>query len=123
MAFMFTEAQERWIGALEAGQFEQCTEYLQVGDRYCCLGLACALFSQELGLASHDSDLLGCRYYDEEKSELPEKVQRHLGLRSPIGRARDRTAHEDLSTLNDMGASFAEIARLLRSHPDQYFES
>lgn len=35
------EAQERWLTALESGDYEQTTRRLRRWDAYCCLGVAC----------------------------------------------------------------------------------
>ena len=37
--FKFTEAEERWLAALESGDYGQCYGTLQRDGRYCAIGL------------------------------------------------------------------------------------
>lgn len=126
--FEFGPLQTKWLDALESGQFLQTDGELRAEDsdgkmRYCCLGVAnevCQLgenwndpvledtFS-ELGLFDSNGstrkgvDLAGELHYKLTFSEKNEQKR-------------------TLTQLNDNGASFREIARILRAHPEDYFK-
>lgn len=48
---MKTDIKERWIAALESGEYEQGRGYLKTSaegvDKFCCLGVLCDLYSKE----------------------------------------------------------------------------
>lgn len=46
---MKAEIKERWLLALESGDYKQSTGQLKRGDRFCCLGVLCDLHADETG--------------------------------------------------------------------------
>ena len=46
---MMNENAKKWVKALRSGEFEQGTGYLRKGDKFCCLGVACAVYQDEVG--------------------------------------------------------------------------
>jgi hypothetical protein len=92
---------KKWVAALRSGKYKQVKERLTNGKGgYCCLGVACKLKSLprfRYGLSyfyssvAHNNDLL-----------LPREIRQDIGL--------DEYFQTELSSMNDEGSSFKEIA-------------
>lgn len=115
-----TDPQKRWIKALRSGQYKQGKHQLHSGDKFCCLGVACDLFKEELELDTREAEMLGCEekctVYDSEWTVLPDVVQEHLDLKTIDG--SPTLSEEDtfsLVSLNDGGMSFSQIADRLET--------
>lgn len=110
-----------WIDALRSGLYQQTVGHLNQGDNYCCLGVACEVYQQEVGdLTIVRSAIDGIRSYDGDPKLLPEKVRKWLGLTANDG------AYEEgsLVSLNDSrGYSFEDIADLIETDPEGLFET
>lgn len=95
----------KWVTALRSGEYKRDTGYLQTRKGYCCLGVACKLFTPELIMNSTG------RLY----GGLPE-IQPH----SPrwlidINHNFLNIAGQELSIMNDSDKfSFDEIADMLQ---------
>lgn len=46
---MKPEIKQKWIEALTSGKYEQGRGNLRTGDKYCCLGVLCDLYTKEKG--------------------------------------------------------------------------
>lgn len=112
---------EKWVKALRSGDYKQGQFNLNKDGKFCCLGVACELFKDELklevtvirvGRANY-----GATKYNGVASDLPEEVMNYLGLKSPYGNFRGGS----LAALNDVGTSFNEIADLIESKPKGLF--
>jgi hypothetical protein len=110
-----------WIEALESGEYKQAVSYLSIHGLYCCLGVACEVAIKhgvEVTRAYRDEIV----QYDGDHSLLPPSVQKWLGLRCNDGGFE--VAHDDwieevnLATLNDEGATFQEIANVIRENAE-----
>ena len=116
---MNKEIKERWVAELRSGDYLQGTDNLKYDcngeTRYCCLGVLTELYAQEHGIKfTGDEDEL--KYENGEL--LCEAVQIWAGLEShdPVvsfihlrGSASTNNV-KGLSSINDDGYSFAEIA-------------
>lgn len=123
------ENRKAWVDALLSGDFRQGTGVLsrRYGDsdvRHCCLGVACTMHP---GLEVVFGDGRAIANYAESSpyaSSLPKRppynrylppvVTGALGLSSSRGRFR---TSESLSSMNDRGATFIEIARTIEAEP------
>jgi hypothetical protein len=94
-----------WLKALESGEFKQTTGWLQDGDSYCCLGVACRV-------SGIKHRIRGCTL------DAHPGVQTWLGLRDCFG---SPTVGQPLVNLNDRGTTFKEIAQTVRANPENYF--
>lgn len=121
-----TEAQERWVAALESGNYKQGHTHLRQDDYYCCLGIACEVFREELGLRV-DRDRDGCTRYNHQSVYLPYKVVQHLRLRpgaALVGPLRPefQPVEQVLAGLNDSGNyDFLAIAGFIRDNAERIF--
>lgn len=103
-----------WVDALRSGQYPQGRYSLQGEDgRFCCLGVLCDLAKKE-EVCSHvvDKSLFGTfNMYDGEEEFLPESVMEWADI---VG--NPMVAGNFLTTHNDRGTPFAEIADLIDKH-------
>jgi len=108
---------KRWVEALRSGEYEQGRNWLRRGDRYCCLGVACDIAADDLGLERTSNGWRGGRAY------LPPVVQRWLGLATRMGEfIEPETGWQgSLVVLNDKFTPFAEIADLIEAEPEGLF--
>lgn len=116
-----TDLQERWLAALESGEYAQTQGQLFRGGAYCPLGVACVVMGdpQPYGhaLIPEQVNELGLRGVDGDFYE-PWYVQIDNTLR------RDATEHEvqSITELNDMyGWGFEDIAEWIRANPSEVF--
>lgn len=128
--------QEKWVQALESGDYQQCKGSLRRGDSFCCLGVACDVIAVPEGWEWKPAEREGTYRIKPSDSHvtdaaaLPMRVKQMLGLRTCFGDKgaglempdelpRDAT----LTSLNDCGEySFARIAKILRTYPDLFFK-
>lgn len=92
------EFAEKWVKALRSGEYKQGQIKLQKGDEYCCLGVAGIL----CGLGDHD--LLDHSLFYNQTNAI------HLLPSEIVGLASRNTLVGSLTTMNDSGKSFPEIA-------------
>lgn len=119
MSFQFTELQEKWLKALESGEYQQGSCQLFDGSSYCCLGVACCVMGLQKGANCFFAE--GYPF----GGDLAFGTYRALGLRTPSGRFA--TPHNDCYSLIDMNDSgkytFVAIAAYIRANPENVFES
>lgn len=109
---MNVEHMMEWITALRSGKYEQGQKALRVGNKFCCLGVACDLYDKNGWLEPCDSGRIP---FHDEVSYLPLAVQERLGLHghNPWG----------LGTMNDEGWTFAEIAAYLQGRLHSFLDT
>lgn len=111
-----TENQELWLQDLESGKFEQGTEQLCKDGAYCCLGVACVRF------ATKTEEEFGAIAFDGSALFAPDSVVKALGLKSIAGDIIDSPwKMKSLSSANDLGKTFLEIAAFIRANPEKVF--
>ena len=103
-----TENQKKWISALRSGKYKQGKDYLRVGDKFCCLGVACDI----LGIDGKEKEN-GVWWYEGHHGTAPKSVAKLMGLRDEYGTPSEGAL--DLTQLNDRGKTFEEIADELES--------
>ena len=121
--YNFTPEQLMWFEALESGKYKQGrAELHNENDEYCCLGVACKIFAERLGLTTSKSSLNGTRY-NEHAVWLPREVLSLLKLRNEVGILKDRYKRiGSLAGLNDeIKMSFIQIAHYMRTNPENVF--
>lgn len=108
----------KWVAALRSGEYLQGTDALNMGGRYCCLGVACELYKQENELPI--GVINDMTYYGGQDEFLPECVREWLGLRYCDGSyGRNRSC--SLATDNDSGKAFDEIAFIIEDKAHELF--
>ena len=125
--FKFTEAQERWLQALESGKYKQGTGVLRNNDKFCCLGVACDV--SKVGEWEEPQNTDSVYTYKEMHSRaatgiLPVGVQDELNMEHLDGQFVGENPSGEFYSLvgmNDNGVSHAEIAAYIRANPLQVF--
>ena len=102
---MLTENQERWLQALESGEYKQTHGAMNIGGDMCPLGVAC--------------DVSNLSHWDQESymgntGVAPNCVVDWIGF---TNRGMGRIIKKN----DDQHMSFKEIAKNIRSEPDLYF--
>ena len=134
---MQTIERDLWITALRSGKYHQGRHALSSGkgghqDQLRCLGVCCDIFREELGLdvvKRYINDELFDVAYSESATVLPLSVANYVGLKTREGRfskyrhgVKEIHECEALTSLNDDGATFAEIADILEDNEDLLFD-
>lgn len=128
------EAEHRLIKALRSGDFSQGQGFLEYKDlttdvekKLCCLGVACRI--SKVALTTTLSEQADTTTFNdgEDKSHLflPNKVRLELDWASEEGRLIYRSRLNrvaSLSTLNDEGFSFSQIADIIEAGLVEYTE-
>ncbi len=128
---MNKKVRDLWIQALKSGEFKQGRGRLKnASGNYCCLGVLCELHSRETGNTNFwQKDFNQLPAYDCASYCLPDSVKEWADLkqrnpkvrtdsvvkilkRSPIGDFQG-LSYIDISTLNDTGVPFSEIAKVI----------
>lgn len=106
--------QERWLRALESGEYRQGRFHLRTSiNEYCCLGIGCEL----LGIPGMRA---GSSWkYDGSEGTAPKLLENMLALRGDEGNRIDGL--RSLAWLNDHGKTFAQITQIVRADPAAYF--
>jgi len=123
VTFQFTEIQEKWLQALESGEYQQGHKWLRHDGCYCCLGVACEVMGFEYDLANA-SFKNGSRRMS---WQLDKDVAASLGLRTQLGQLTEGVRGPsgglffNLASLNDNGMPFTEIAAYIRANPENVF--
>lgn len=107
-----------WCKALRSGEYKQDQHVLHNKTRntFCCLGVLCELAVK----AGVEVDVIDIHQmdtvvnYDGDCAFLPESVQKWAGMESTNGWIKGST--RSLSSLNDSGLSFNEIADHIEAH-------
>ena len=116
---MDREIKARWVAALRSGEYEQGRGSLRMGDAFCCLGVLCDIAVKD-GVIGEPTIEEGEYAYGRfmEKGVLPTEVEVWSGLHidDPVVITDNSDSYplsESLSTLNDEGMSFEEIAEFI----------
>jgi hypothetical protein len=114
---------QKWVEALESGEFKQGRGALSRDGDYCCLGVACELAIREgVKVKKEAATKENYAKYDGEEYFLPEKVRKFFGLKTDRGTLPDG---ETLAQKNDgtygEKHSFKDIAAIIRSKPKGLF--
>lgn len=118
---MNQEIKDRWIAALRSGEYEQGRGYLKSDGKFCCLGVLCDLALKDGIVEADEERSSNVSYGDPANSVdcsdhvLPWAVRRWAEIDSSLGDEImvDITGHPYLTTVNDKGATFEQIAQII----------
>ena len=122
MTYKFTELQEKWLQALESGEYKQTQEDLCLDGKYCCLGVATHMFNPD-HQALKDNGWYRNQSQVEATATAPEDVKEALKLNSNHGILSDEHEYESLVDMNDSHKfTFKDIAKFIRENPELVFK-
>lgn len=125
---------QKWVNALRSGNYKQGTKVLKTQDnKFCCLGVACDIYSKETGEGEWRLPSDESYQYEEfvlpikqigvvmkpSVKVLPDSVRKYFDLRSNnplLHRSPDESKILSLAELNDKGLSFNKIADLIENN-------
>jgi len=113
-----------WIKALKSGEFKQCRGYLANDGKYCALGVLSILALLEGVCTYNEGEGIG--KFDNRKFSLSFNIMKWAGIAQEDEKYLDPEEHEvkirykkgfsTILDLNDQGASFKEIARIINEN-------
>ncbi len=103
---MNKEIKERWIKALNSGEYKQGTTFLNGPNGYCCLGVLCDLAAKD-GLGEWEG-VYGSKTFISSSWNLPSMVNEWAGYINGLVVA-------ELMGLNDSDVPFTEIAKVIEA--------
>lgn len=113
---MKKEIAQKWCEALRSGEYIQGKQYLQKGNKFCCLGVLCDLATKE-GVCNKSIDLYNIADFDKYFCGLPKSVIDWSGMKSRHGMYDDQ---KTLATCNDsLNKTFSEIADIIEEKWEQ----
>lgn len=117
---MNPQVKEKWVNALRSGNYKQTTGNLyEPGVGYCCLGVLTDLYLKEKGFEWDTTESsTGWVCFEDEFEFLTDSVRDWAGLEDNCGTYEDDVIEGGLfclSSMNDGGASFGEIADFIES--------
>ena len=114
---MNSEIKEKWLNALRSEEYQQTQGNLKTDDGYCCLGVLCDIYSQEMNVP-WERDYSRSYYYMQGEGEvLPYRVQQWAGLENICPEVIDEYyVNQSLVTLNDNGMDFLTISNLIEKY-------
>lgn len=111
---MNSEIKQKWINALRSGEYTQTLGNLKDGRGYCCLGVLCDIYSQEMNVPWEKNPDYGYYYMHDEEEILPHQVREWAGLPNSCPEVIDENdVNQLLVTLNDNGMDFVPISDLI----------
>jgi len=112
------EHRKQWVAALRSAEYKQGKDRLRMGDKFCCLGVACDIS----GLGKWVKGMIYKSSMGYAKSSLPGDVADWLGINRGddlvhigIGFKRNTLAY-----LNDSGVDFNRIADIIEKNEQQF---
>ncbi len=107
--------QQKWVDALESGDYKQIEGRLANNAGFCCLGVACEIFGAKKTISDFfDKQVM----YDNSDYVLPERIMEELNMKNNTG----DYGYDSLATLNDNGSSFIAIATVIKNNPHLIFK-
>ena len=121
--YKFTELQEKWLQALESGEYEQTQDELCQGGKYCCLGVATHVFNPDHQALKDNGWFRTARSVEATKTAPPD-VREALKLRDEHGSFSEDFDHlASLVAMNDCSEfTFKDIAEFIRENPENVFK-
>ena len=109
---------KKWAEALRSGKYSQGRGKLHITfydtNTFCCLGVACDIFKDELGLVVRPNQYSKTILYNSNDAYLPDHLANYLGIGINV--------QQQLTRMNDQGSSFDEISSVIDRFPNEYIK-
>jgi hypothetical protein len=120
---MNTKVKTQWVNALNSGEYQQTKQQLFDGDKFCCLGVLCDLYSKEHNdeweYRYSDFEDHNRWYFYDQGEVLPDVVMDWAGLKSEnpkvglIDNESREDSFSDIASMNDSGYNFKELSNYI----------
>lgn len=117
---MINDNAKKWLAALRSGEYQQGRGALCRADRFCCLGVACAVYQKDVGDLKV-KDVANMTEFDGETGVLPKRMQAWLGINDENPDLYDGQRERPMASRNDSGATFADLANLIEQNESRVF--
>jgi hypothetical protein len=111
---MNPEIKEKWIEALQSGEYKQGQNSLKTDDGFCCLGVLCDIYAKEMNVPWEANCAKSYYYMKGEAEFLPHLVQLWAGLSCSPEVVDENNMPVRLVHLNDSGVDFRTIAGYIK---------
>ena len=114
---MKKKVKQLWVEAPRSGEYKQGANGLKMDDTFCCLGVLCDLHAKEKNKQWAEPKYQNFASYLGMTAVLPPEVQKWAGLdrANPVLKSPKHGFDEELSILNDGGATFQQIADVIEA--------
>lgn len=102
------EIKDRWISALNSGDYKQGSVYLNGPNGYCCLGVLCDLAAKDGVGVWEDAPRTEVKFFLGTDWTIPRQVDQWASI-------SNNEMVGNLMRLNDNGATFTEIAKVIEA--------
>ena len=115
---MNKKVKQKWIAALESGDYKQGKNFLKNKNKFCCLGVLCDLYAKETGKGKWNNR----NRFTDEKDDIGDSQTLTLGVMEWAGLDEANPSFkldDDITSLaneNDKGRSFKHIAVLIEEN-------
>lgn len=114
----------KWVAALRSGEYKQGKTYLNRNNEYCCLGVLCEILEVPKRKDDYENGAEVSRYGGTDEhggtSGLPESAKLLAGIKGSLGSYKkddsSSVSYHALSSDNDNGTSFADIADIIEAN-------
>ena len=114
---MNQEIKEKWIKALESGEYKKGTHALKHGDKFCCLGVLTDIYIKETGNGvwkNHETKSISVfEGKDKNHQILPTDVIEWSGIESPNPTVKS-PYNTCLAAVNDCTETFKEVIEIIK---------
>jgi hypothetical protein len=115
------EIRNLWIERLRSGTIKQGIGRLAIEDTRCCLGVLCDIAVEQQVIQPPTVNENGTTFYGVHDQLLPRIVKDWAGLKDAAGKYFKELGVEYLTSHNDSGQSFIDIANIIESEPEGLF--
>lgn len=126
---MKKEIKDKWVAALNSGEYKQIKGFLKTNEGHCCLGVLCEIYAQETQAGefklnqdeyAEDKIAYDFKAYNTEDTDfevLPDVVKDWAGIKTNSGEysKSEMGKRKELTEDNDTGKSFIQIANIIEN--------
>ncbi len=114
---MNPEIKQQWIAALKSGNYQQGKQALRNGDKYCCLGVLCDIYSKEKNIEWQETIsavLPATHKIHESMGNLPDPVLEWANIDAHVAtKGHDLTLRRRVNWNDNCGLDFEQIAQMI----------
>lgn len=120
---MKRELYNKWIAALESGEYKKGKYSLNKNNLFCCLGVLCEIIHKESpNVMKYHKDSHNYEYKGNyNHGHLSYTLTKELKFYHNDGATRNSDDEKKLTYLNDSNDTFEQVIKVLKENPEDYF--